>query len=195
VWRAVGVTKRGASHERKDLENQDSAAIRTSDRESPLIDSDLAALGDVAFAADGIAVAVADGHGSATAFRSAQGAVFAVEACLELVKRMLEPGLAARMLGDEHVAMSERQQLAKIQEEMTETVGKAIVRRWTKQASRHLEQSPFCADELDGLAAASGRQALARIDGNPLLPYGSTLLGVVGTSDFVAFLQLGDGTS
>ena len=193
VWRAVGVTKRGASHERKGLENQDSVGVRTSDRESPLIDRELAGQSDIAIAADGIAVAVADGHGSATAFRSAQGAVFAVEACLELVKRMLEPGLAARMLGES------------TSEWVSASSWRRSRRRWSTPLARPSSGTgpnrlpatssrvPSSADELDRLVATSGPQALARIERNPLLPYGSTLLGAVGTADFVAFLQLGDG--
>lgn len=113
---------------------------------------------------DRAVVAVADGHGHHTHFRSDTGAALAVVAAVEEVRRSLTD-LAA----------------APVPEDALATVAAAIVATWRLKVEQHRAASPLEPTELEAVA------------GDPLRPYGTTLLvcGVVG--DLVVCLQIGDG--
>src|SRR5687767_9021763 len=71
-WKVTGRSVRGASHERKDLPNQDAIVWRPPDGEGlPLV------------------LAVSDGHGSSKYIRSDVGAKLAAEVATDLVWEML----------------------------------------------------------------------------------------------------------
>lgn len=56
-----------------------------------------------------------------------------------------------------------------------------IVERWMDAVTEDLQKNAFTDGEADG------------VRGNPLLAYGTTLLAVLVTNDFILFLQMGDG--
>lgn len=73
VWRVIGGSVTGASHERTSLPNQD--AIEWSPSSSP---------------AEALILAVSDGHGSAKCFRSHVGSQFAVATAIRILQQIIE---------------------------------------------------------------------------------------------------------
>ncbi len=123
-----------------------------------------------------VVLAVADGHGSAKAFRSASGASFAVRSAAQEVRGFLE-------------AQIDLSNLSAIKRIATEGLPQEIVRQWTEVVEQELAAKPLTADELQTLEAKD-REAVER---NPLLAYGSTVLAVAVTKQFILYMQLGDG--
>lgn len=147
-WSVVGRSVCGASHRRRGAGNQD-------------------ALGWAGSGESGLVAAVADGHGSASCFRSATGAALAVEAALTVLR-----GFAERCLDYESAAGG------------AADLPELLVAQWREMVSRHLAESPFAISELP---AGNGR------DRTPWRVYGSTLLAVLATPSHIVYLQLGDG--
>lgn len=159
-WHIVGASVRGANHVREALENQDAL----------LIDDSTAA---AAFAA------VADGHGGARHFRSAEGSRLAVTAAREV--------LAACAARFEALAGAARLELAAVD------VPQRIVSRWVELARAELAAQPITATEWSLLEARDGAEALAQVRADPLLAYGATLLAALATPSCLVLCQLGDG--
>jgi hypothetical protein len=158
-WRVVGASVRGASHRRRGLPNQDALRWWPDSGEGPPL-----------------AVATADGHGSARCFRSDVGARLAVEAAMEVASATLEgAGGAAPDLA------------------FLEGVVEVLTRRWQAAARAHLLAHPFGPEELERLTAEGGATARESVATNPLLAYGATLSTVWLGEAFVLYLQLGDG--
>ena len=109
VWRVIGRSVRGAAHRRRGVGNQD--AIRWS------------AAGE-----SGVAVAVADGHGSAACFRSAEGAAMAVDAALETIEefRLRFPEFQIEAAA-----------------EAAQSVPQKLVARWRAAVSAHASLHPW----------------------------------------------------
>src|SRR5688500_15700808 len=97
-WRVLGSSRRGASHVRSGLPNQDAIGWQVAPDEGT------------------VALAVADGHGSARCTRSDTGARLAVRAALEILAT-LEPGAAEPSPTAVKRAVDER-------------LAKALVRSW-----------------------------------------------------------------
>jgi serine/threonine protein phosphatase PrpC len=116
----------------------------------------------------GACVVVADGHGNKLHFRSASGARFAVE----------ETILQFQKLGPERPSEADILNL-----------GRVIAENWKTHVLAHLSEQAFAEEEVAGLDAEA-RTSLAR---QPEVAYGSTLLAVAATAEWVAYLQLGDG--
>jgi hypothetical protein len=119
----------------------------------------------------GVAVAVADGHGSARCFRSDRGSVFAVEAALSVARQF-----AAKI--DPFVLLSCDREYLKA------GICTAIVGRW-----RELVDLDLTSRGETGISLPCRYDELA----DQLLPYGSTLMTVIATQDYLLYLQLGDG--
>ena len=178
VWRVIAKTHVGASHDRKDTENQDDVRVWPSaDARAETTDG------------PEVAVAVADGHGSASSFFSSRGSRFAVDVACALAAELV----AARRSGIE---------LPVLQRQLEEDGGKQLVREWRRLVDADLEEvrRPDAAGgpsefdrRLDVLERLSGPAARGRVREDPHLAYGSTLLGAVVGADFMAFWQLGDG--
>ena len=79
--------------------------------------------------------------------------------------------------------------LSAIKRIATEGLPQEIVRQWTEVVEQELAAKPLTADELQTLEAKD-REAVER---NPLLAYGSTVLAVAVTKQFILYMQLGDG--
>lgn len=163
TWRVIGASVCGATHLRAHRPNQD--AIRWAPEHgagSPLM------------------VAVADGHGSGKSFRSAIGAMLAVEAATIAIDKLLREAPCAdaqcilRALSSGRLSFS-------------------IVDTWQQLATAHLTTTPFTEAEWTELASSDGGIGRAMLEANPLIAYGATLLAVVALDDGIAYLQLGDG--
>lgn len=159
-WVAWADKRIGSAHRRRGQENQD--AWRT------------LAIGDSA------AVTVADGHGSATSFRSAVGSRYAVEVSIELAEELITSSSSA----------GRGREVGRLLEERA---GKQLERQWRKRVEADLAERPFEPDELDRLAESSGTSKVNEVLADPPLAYGSTVLAAVATPSFMAFWQLGDG--
>jgi hypothetical protein len=157
-----GTSLRGALHERRGLRNQD--AIRWQQR----------AEGELP-----IVLAISDGHGSASYFRSDVGAACAVAVALEVGSE-----LAVEAKGPDH---------STVKREVEERLPQQIARLWSERVAKHLSENPLTDEEREWLTTDAGARARERIERDGSLIYGATLLFVIVASRFIVFGQLGDG--
>jgi len=152
----VGRSAEGSSHRRAKLPNQDAFRLW-----NPHGDG------------QSVIAAVADGHGSATHFRSGTGSQFAVE----VAERVLLDLDAALRAGGAMDAERER------------WLGREIVSRWRAKCIEDVEANPFTSAEEVRLIGAGARNQLF----DRALAYGSTLLAGLATEGLLILLQIGDG--
>jgi len=153
VWGVYGDSSRGSSHLRNGLPNQDSIAR---------------------WAAPGgkqAVLAVSDGHGSASHFRSDQGSRMGVDVAVATLRGAPLP----------------------IPEGHAQVLAQAIVDSWRAAVAEHLAGNPFTDEEWAKVPAKEAAQAKATVQANPSVAYGATLLCVLATGSEILFLQLGDG--
>jgi serine/threonine protein phosphatase PrpC len=161
--RAAGASVCGVTHVRAGLPNQDALAVwEGSDTERGCV-----------------IAAVADGHGGARHFRSAQGAQFAVNAATQAM---------ARAAAEWDISGPERQtQIAATE------LPAAIVGAWVRQVRQHLDSAPITDTEWSTLESALGAEARKGVAAEPTLAYGATLIAALVTSRQILLLQVGDG--
>lgn len=162
-WRAIGASVRGASHERDELPNQDAFSVEVGDTPD----------GSTAVAA------VADGHGGARHFRSADGARLAVAAAREVLEQMTSRFVEA--------TSADRARLAAVE------LPQRIVSRWVELARADLTRRSFTRHEWAALEASEGSEGKTSVREDPLLAYGATLLAALAVPGCLVLLQLGDG--
>ena len=151
AWHAVTGSVRGAAHQLRGLPNQDAAACL----EVP---------------GGGLVVAIADGHGHARHFRSAEGSALAVGvACRE----------AARLVA----AAPELPTVAAVRAAARDLT-LVVVAQWRAAVAAQLAAAPYTAQEQAVLDAAGD---------DPEVPYGSTLLVAVIAGPWLVCAQIGDG--
>ena len=162
-YRIYGDSVRGRSHRQANKPNQDSfAKLSTPDSFFHQI------------------LAVADGHGSATHFRSDKGAQFAVQAALESMSQIRRKAFSPYKI--------------KLVEELARlTLGPALYCRWQQLVRLDIMQSPFTKEELALVEKRTSPAALEAMLRNPSQPYGCTLLGAAIGNGFILFFQIGDG--
>lgn len=158
-WQALGCSVRGASHVRDGLPNQDAM----------LLDGE----------ASGVVAAVADGHGGARHFRSADGARLAVAAAHEALLALAETF--------QRSDAAERARVAAVELPLR------IVTRWIELTQQHLAGQPISDAEWAALIASEGDDALAAVRADPLLAYGATLIAALVLPGCRVLTQLGDG--
>jgi hypothetical protein len=161
-WRVLGQSVRGAAHVRTGAPNQDAIDWLTAGEGL------------------GLAVALADGHGSAKSFRSERGARLAVDAVLAECATLTH-------------APPVEQQLSAIKRMAEEHLPRLLVRRWSTAVAEELADQPFTPAELEALERKEGPSARAQVEKDPLLAYGATVLATVVAPHFLFHLQLGDG--
>ena len=161
-WQVIGCTVRGASHARQGIANQDCLKYAVDDGR--------------------VILALADGHGNATSFRSDLGSRFAVDASVKFAQELLN---AARV-GD-------RRFLSLVKDQLKADLPRRIVREWKARVDSHLAQATFTASEFETLLKKGGREGRQRIEQDNRLAYGSTLLTAITTEAFAVFWQIGDG--
>jgi formylglycine-generating enzyme required for sulfatase activity/serine/threonine protein phosphatase PrpC len=164
-WRIVGCSVRGANHVRSGDQNQDFVGWTPSPAaEYPLV------------------LAVADGHGSAKCFRSADGSRFAVEVAIE---QLLEFGTKQRK--------AENNKLSVVKDSAIQWLPQQICRQWRRRVQENLAEFPLRQDEIENIDDSEGGAARQCVVDNPFLAYGTTLIAVLVTERFIVFLQVGDG--
>lgn len=163
AWTPLGAAVRGASHIRRGEPAQDALAWWP--------------LGGPAAP---LALAVADGHGAPTYFRSAAGAAFAVS-------------LATTLLWQLAAAHGPGADLRRLRRAGQEQLPRHLVRAWREAALAHLAAAPFSDEEMERLHGSSGGRAARRIEADPVVAYGSTVVAALLAPDYIFFLQLGDG--
>ncbi|HEY9077092.1 MAG TPA: protein phosphatase 2C domain-containing protein [Anaerolineaceae bacterium] len=162
-WQVIGTSIRGAQHIRNGAIRQDAIHWLPEDGAGlPLI------------------VALADGHGSPTCFRSGIGAIFAtiaLESCLlSLVNSLpsiIEP--------------------SSIYQYLKELLPRKITQSWLELVNDHLGKSPISSQELSHLKEKAGEESIKIIQNKPDIAYGTTIQGGLLTDRFFLGLQLGDG--
>lgn len=115
-----------------------------------------------------VALAVADGHGHPAHFRSQYGSALAAQAAVELLATAGSTSVDAAALAQELVSHT----------------GPALIDRWRAQTLQHLAEHPFSVEETQ--LSGPGNSGVWSA-------YGTTVVAVVGTTNCVGLLQLGDG--
>jgi serine/threonine protein phosphatase PrpC len=127
--------------------------------------------------------AVADGHGGDRYFRSELGSRFAIDAARECVtdRAVIKALQKAAEPCDE-----------KERDRVILQLKKSIVSQWNTLVDEHAAANPFTEAEFDSLP---GKYAEAYRAGEQIeSAYGSTLIAVLWTTDFLLTLQIGDGS-
>jgi serine/threonine protein phosphatase PrpC len=169
IWRGIGASVKGASHEQKGLENQDH--IRWHDEgpgQLPLI------------------LAIADGHGGDKYFRSAAGSRLATEIAIHELRQLATQS-------EPRPEEADKFNLSTIKRFAEERLPQSLVQAWEKAVKEDLMNSPLCEEELAKLADKAGASQRTAVEKNNILAYGATILAVLVTRDFILYLQLGDG--
>jgi hypothetical protein len=159
----MGETVRGASHRRARQRRQDAIRWQVAD------ETDW-----------GLIMAVSDGHGSPTNFRSHLGANRAVRAMEIEFNRLLESN-------------PELDNLSAVKRLAVERLPQLLVRSWEQMVAAHLRRSPITEGELAQLSEKRGPNRAAKVRARPQLAYGATVLGALVTEAFIVYVQLGDG--
>jgi Protein phosphatase 2C len=159
-WRVAAADATGAHHVARQMRYEDAWAVAPAtvlERDEP-----------------SVVVAVADGHGHARHFRSAEGAEIAVAVAARL-------GTACAV---EIAAASD----AAIVEEILGRLAPAVVSVWREHVRRDIEERPITDDELGAAGLEPDATFVDLVYG-----YGATLLVAIAAGAWLACLQLGDG--
>lgn len=159
-WRVFGCSAQGANHARLGRPNQDAIDWLAVYRDSQPY----------------VALAIADGHGSARYVRSGMGAQLAVR-------------VARGLLRDLATEFHRKHDLAALKQMAAHHLPSLLVRCWRQMVDAHLHTLPLTPPELAPLSSAE-QSSLER---RPYLAYGSTLVAALVTTDFLLYVQLGDG--
>ena len=163
IWRAIGKTVRGASHTLTNLPNQDAIGWKIGSPEGVPL-----------------IMSISDGHGSERYFRSNRGSRFAVDATIQVLDNFLK-------------TLPDSKDLAQVGQLAEELIPEAILKAWENLVQLDLTNQPFTDEEFARLIEKRGRDARDKAEQNPLVAYGATVLGVAATTNFIIYLQLGDG--
>lgn len=125
------------------------------------------------------AAVISDGHGDSNCFRSAVGAQFACEICLNLFRQF--QGITSHITDigscdfESDVLLLERE----------------LVSKWKKKVLAHAETSPFSEDELQ--QASEDIRAQYGMGHTLERAYGCTLIAAMVTRSYFLCMQIGDG--
>jgi Protein phosphatase 2C len=115
-----------------------------------------------------VALSVADGHGSTHSFRSARGAELATRVSESVALELFEVVDSAA--------------LSLINERLINSVPRYIKQQWREAVTRDIADNPFSEEELSLVG-----------EFDPYVTYGTTLVSVVISEQFIAAWQIGDG--
>ncbi|MEP7355582.1 MAG: protein phosphatase 2C domain-containing protein [Acidobacteriota bacterium] len=164
TWKLAGASARGSSHQRSGRPNQDAFEHGVGAKDSALR----------------AVLAVSDGHGSATHFRSDVGSRLAAHIAISVLQEAL-----GRHLEEEHGSA--------VSESGVQAILQTIVEGWRTAVASDLENNPFTVEEWSALETSAGDTGRASVEQDPFVAYGATLLAAAAADSFVLFLQLGDG--
>lgn len=159
-WSVFRQTTRGPRHAQRGQDNQDAAA--SYQPQPPTLP---------------IALAVADGHGSARYIRSGQGSKFAAELAIEHLAELEKSSRAAT--------------LSDIKRAATEQLPRKLHLSWRTHVLEHLAENPLNENDHAHLRASGARER--DLQTRPEFMYGSTLLAALITNSYAVFIQIGDG--
>ncbi len=123
---------------------------------------------NIKFTKMGIAIAVADGHGSALSFRSQIGSKLAVKVAVESGNTLAESGLR----GADFLAQW----------------SKSLVSAWAREVLGNLKKHPF----EDSEVAALNKRHTSALASNALFAYGTTITAAYLVDDLFHIINLGD---
>lgn len=160
-WRIIGCSVEGASHKRTGKPNQDRIKFsRPADSGPPVI------------------LAVADGHGGKSYFRSDRGAQFAVDTALEVAGELTN--FSWDRIKDTDII---------------DLVCRDIVQKWRNRVNADIEAHPFT--DAEEAAFTQKKEPASKRPGNlqddRSMSYGSTLILAIIHDSYILYLQLGDG--
>ncbi len=163
-WIVFGESVIGDSHKKIGLPNQDAIRFEKNESsETPLP----------------LILAIADGHGSAKHFRSHIGAKIAVDIAIDELKNFS--------------CSTNNKNISFIKSECEVRLTRNLVGRWLNEVVKHYEDNLFSEEDLKTVENNCGSQSLSAIENNKKMVYGSTLLAVLVTDNYIIYLQLGDG--
>lgn len=154
-WSVISASVQGAAHRLGFHANQDAVATHVDGHGGKRV-----------------VVAVADGHGHASHFRSGVGSRLAVETAVEVVDSLLARSLSPAGF-----------------RELLEELPHTLHLQWHRRVAVDIAERPFDKEECSFLPP----ERWPDLAMNPALAYGTTLLVCVATDTFVAALQIGDG--
>jgi len=163
-WKAAGESVRGAKHVSSNTLNQDALRIWPEDGAGPPL-----------------ILAVADGHGEISHFRSNIGSQLAVDAAIE------ESLSFIKQLEDNKTTIRE------LMKDAQNNLPRNIWRNWRDKVSEHIIASPTPQTEYIAVEMEKGIEKKREIALNPIIAYGTTLLIGIITREFLVSVQLGDG--
>lgn len=160
-WQIIGSCVEGASHKRSGKPKQDRILFSDCPTTTfPLV------------------LAVADGHGGKSYFRSEKGAEFAVSIALDVFSRLKDSTWDS--IKDTKI---------------NDFFSREIVQKWLERVNSDIQNNPFSPEEEDLLK--SKKDQISKRPGGPnnegIVAYGSTLIVAVVHNSFILYLQLGDG--
>lgn len=161
-WRALGASVRGAHHVRRGLPNQDALTWRPGASPGPAFPS--------------LALAVADGHGSARHARSQSGARIAADLAADFLYAQAD-ALAQNGIAEE--TPKKMLDWSGVHRLSSQNWPAALARRWSEAVRADFAAHPL----TDPEAGATEAETL----------YGTTLLAILATPRFLVHLQIGDG--
>ena len=124
-------------------------------------------------------IAVADGHGAPLHFRSHRGSRFAVRTAIAVL------GHFART-NKNYIRLTTRHSAA-------EALAKELVHAWKARVSTDLARRPISRWEIEAVSDRLTVASLERLDEDPTVAYGSTLIAALLAQDYVLNVQIGDG--
>ncbi len=145
----------------------------------PLQDS-ISSSGNLYSEAGPIFLAVADGHGDISHFRSSTGASIATSLTIEILQQFADKVQLAGQTEKDRLISSDN---------IVETVLKDIVSNWKTAVLDDLANNPFNSNEIKTIEA----RKLTDYESNPTVAYGTTLIGCTIIGSVVLFVQIGDG--
>lgn len=122
-------------------------------------------------------ISISDGHGSKKSFRSDIGSRIAVEIFEDEMNSFMSK-------------INSEIKLSLIKETLEKKVPYVLTKKWNEVISTHLEKNPF--DPKKDYGELSEKE-VELIEKNPSIAYGATLIGLIISTQFIAYLQLGDG--
>lgn len=123
-----------------------------------------------------VALALADGHGGPRYVRSDVGSQLAVRAARAILRDL---GLEYYRSGD----------LAAVKQLAEYRLPTLLVRCWQQLVDAHLAGLPLTPPELEPV----GAEMRADLEDDPRIAYGATVVATLATTDFLLYVQLGDG--
>ena len=163
-WIVFGESVTGDSHKKNGLPNQDAIRFETNESSETSLP---------------LILAIADGHGSAKHFRSHIGAKIAVDIAIDELKNFS--------------CSTNNKNISFIKSECEVRLTRNLVGRWLKEVIKHYEDNFLSEDDLKMAEKNGVSQSLSNIENNKKMIYGSTLLSVLVTDNYIVYLQLGDG--